>query len=98
VSAAQGAFINQLLLKLATTTPNIDSALLLATGASQLRSVFTAEELPGILVAYMHGLKVAFAIALAAVGLSLCLTPFNSWKKINALADPPADTSTTAAV
>lgn len=98
VSAAQSAFVNQLLIKLAKTAPNIDSSLVLATGASELHQVFTPNELPGVLVAYMHGLKAAFAIALTAVGVSLLLTPLNSWKKINAHADPTSDTSSTSAV
>lgn len=83
MSAAQSAFINQLLLKPVTTAPKVDPALVLATGARQLRSVFTSEEMPGILLAYMHILKVAFAIAIADVGLFFCLTPFHSRKKIN---------------
>lgn len=70
-----------ILLKLATTASNVDLSLVLATGASQLRSVFTAKEMHGILIAYMYGLKVAFALAIAAVGLPFLSYPFPHTEK-----------------
>ncbi|EED18980.1 efflux pump antibiotic resistance protein, putative [Talaromyces stipitatus ATCC 10500] len=98
VAAAQSALFNQLLHKLASTAPNIDAALVLGTGASELRNVFTSEEMTAILPAYMAGLKVAFAISVTAVGLAFCLSPFNNWKKIDAHRDAPDDTPIGAAV
>ncbi|KAL2834781.1 MFS general substrate transporter [Aspergillus pseudoustus] len=84
VAAAQAAFVNQLILKLAATAPNIDSALVVATGASELRDVFSAQQMTAILPAYMTGLKVAYAISIAAAGIAFCLSPFNNFKKIDA--------------
>lgn len=43
-----------------------------------------------ILPSYMAGLKVAFAISIAAVGLAFCLSPFNNLGKINAHASSRA--------
>ncbi|KAL8882141.1 MAG: hypothetical protein Q9198_000813, partial [Flavoplaca austrocitrina] len=51
VSSAQAAFVNQMLAKLSVSAPGVDAQQLIATGASELRNVFTPEELPGILVA-----------------------------------------------
>lgn len=84
MTAAQGAFVNQIIIKLATTAPSINSALVISTGASELRDVFTAEQMTSILPAYMTGLKVAYAISIAAAGIAFCLSPFNNFKKIDA--------------
>lgn len=72
-SAGQSAFVNRLIANLPHTAPGIDPTLVLATGASQLRNVFTPEQLPGILEAYMLGIKAAFAVSLAFCGFAfLC--------------------------
>jgi hypothetical protein len=38
--------------------------MVVATGATNIHKVFTPEQLPGILEAYMHGLRVTFLLAL----------------------------------
>lgn len=91
MAVAQSALFNQLLDKLASTAPNINAALVLGTGASELRNVFTPEDMTAIVPAYMAGLKVAFAISLTAAGLAFCFSPFNNWKKIDAHRDAPDD-------
>ncbi|KAJ5199662.1 hypothetical protein N7491_009540 [Penicillium cf. griseofulvum] len=82
VAAAQAAFVNQIVTKLSTTS--INTALVVSTGASELRDVFTDEQMTAILPAYMTGLKVAYAISIAAAGIAFCLSPFNNFKKIDA--------------
>ncbi|KAK9414652.1 putative HC-toxin efflux carrier TOXA [Seiridium unicorne] len=82
ISSAQAAFINQMLSKLAESAPGIDGATVIATGATQLREVFTAEELPGVLVAYMHGIKAAFAVSVGFAGLSFLSTLLMPWGKL----------------
>lgn len=57
---------------------------MVSTGASELRKVFTSDQMSAILPAYMSGLKVAYAISIAAAGIAFCLSPFNSFKKIDA--------------
>ncbi|OOQ82821.1 hypothetical protein PEBR_37455 [Penicillium brasilianum] len=84
VAAAQAAFVNQIIVKLAATAPIINSALVVSTGATELRDVFTAEQMTAILPAYMKGLKVAFSISIAAAGIAFCFSPFNNFKKTNA--------------
>lgn len=47
--------------------------LVLLTGASELHNVFPPDVLPGVLQAYMVGLKAAFAVAVAFSGVAfLC--------------------------
>ncbi len=65
--------MNILLATLPRTAPGVDPGLVLLTGASDLRNVFHADVLPGILEAYMQGIKGAFAVAVAFAGLAfLC--------------------------
>lgn len=72
-SAGQAAFVNRLLATLPRTAPGVDPGLVLLTGASELQNVFTPDVLPGILEAYMVGLKGAFAVAVSFSGVAfLC--------------------------
>jgi MFS transporter, DHA2 family, glioxin efflux transporter len=72
-SAGQAAFANRLLATLPKTAPGVAPGLVLLTGASELNDVFPADALPGILEAYMTGLKAAFAVAVAFSGAAfLC--------------------------
>lgn len=82
VSAGQTAFTNRLLTRIPVTAPGVSPELVVATGAAQLRSVFSKEDIPGILVAYMDGLKVAFALAVALAGVTLPIAVFSRWQSI----------------
>lgn len=68
--------------KLATTAPTVDRFRILTTGASELRTVFP-DELQGILVAYMRGIKIAFALAIAGAGVSFLLSFGSRWRRLN---------------
>ena len=80
ISAGEAGFINKLVQRLPTTAPEVNPQTVALTGASQLRSVFSAQELPGILVAYMDGLKVTFAITIAATCIAFLLAFTPRWK------------------
>ncbi|KAL1871162.1 hypothetical protein Daus18300_004907 [Diaporthe australafricana] len=86
VSASQSAFVNVLIKTLPFSAPGVDPARVIATGATELRKAFTPEELPGILVAYMHGLKISFAVALASTAMALVVVLFSKWKRLNTAA------------
>lgn len=86
VSAAQSAFVNVLVKTLPYTAPGVSPAQVVATGATELRTVFSAEQVPGVLVAYMKGLKITFAISLASTGLTLVISLFSRWKRLNTAA------------
>ncbi|KAI1271401.1 major facilitator superfamily domain-containing protein [Xylaria sp. FL0933] len=66
VNAAQSAFVNRLLIAIPGSAPGVDPSLVVATGTLAFRSTFSKDQLPGIPEAYMVGIKIAFAIALAA--------------------------------
>ena len=64
---------------------------MLNTGAAQIRTVFSAEEDPAILEAYMAGLKVAFALAIALMGLSFVLSLVPRWDSLRPEQDQKRD-------
>ena len=83
ISAAQAGFANRLLTEVPIKAPGVNPALVIATGATQLRSVFSAHDLPGILVAYLDGLKVGFAIAIACACIAFVVSFAPHWRKLN---------------
>ena len=87
VSAAQSAFVNVLLKTLIHSAPHVNPASVVVTGATDLRKAFTPEQLPGVLEAYMRGLKISFAIGLASAGVALVVNVlFGHRKKLNTAA------------
>ncbi|KZT52965.1 major facilitator superfamily transporter [Calocera cornea HHB12733] len=86
ISAGQSIFTNRLLNTLAKTAPSVDPALVIATGATDLHQVFPADVLPGILRAYMDGLKDTYALAIAALGIASVVSIFVEWRNIEGVA------------
>ena len=74
VSTAQAAPVNVLVKVLTHSAPGVKPAAVVSTGATDLRKVFLADQLFGILVAYSSELKIAFAIALASSGMTFIIT------------------------
>jgi hypothetical protein len=83
ISAAQCAFNNQLIRELARRLPEIDPAVVLATGATRIRQDFPASQVPIVLEAYMVGLKAVFAVMIAAYGISSLVSVFGSWERLD---------------
>lgn len=82
ISAGQAGWANKMLKLIAEKVPDVSPGLVVATGASELRDVFTAEQLPGILDAYMEGIRVPIAIAIALACVSTVLAFAPRWEKI----------------
>jgi hypothetical protein len=70
VSVGQSLFTNKLVKSVPQFVPGVDPQLVVATGATELRTVFSAEELPGIIASYMAGLKDAYALGIALAGMT----------------------------
>ncbi|KAI1394199.1 MFS gliotoxin efflux transporter glia [Hypoxylon trugodes] len=96
-SSAQAAFVNQLVAKLPSTAPTVDPLLVIATGATKLREVFPPEELSGILLAYMHGIKAVFAVSIAMSGVAFLVTALIPWSRLPTHAKAPEDVVVMAA-
>lgn len=59
---------------LSRTAPTVDRNLVIITGASELRHTFGPDVLPGVLEAYMVGIKAAFAVSIAFAGTAFLLS------------------------
>jgi hypothetical protein len=70
--------------ELAKTAPDVDPQMVIGTGATQIRHTFPAEQVPGIVLAYMAGIKVTFALVVGLVGFTCVVGLFVPWKKLNA--------------
>ncbi|KAK3381230.1 putative efflux pump antibiotic resistance protein [Podospora didyma] len=82
VSAAQSAFVNRLIGSLAVNVPGLNPMIVVGTGASELRRVFPPELLPGIVVAYMDGLRASFAVAIGLASVAFLSTALVPWKRL----------------
>jgi hypothetical protein len=85
VSVGQSVFANKLIQTVPQLVPSVDPKLVVATGATELRKVFTSSELPGIIASYMAGLKDAYALGIALSGLAVIvaaiMTVFD-WRRL----------------
>jgi len=69
--------------ELARKLPEIDPAIILATGATRIRQDFPASQVPIVLDAYMVGLKAVFAVMIAAYGISTFVSVFGNWERLD---------------
>ena len=79
VACAQAAFATTLVNRIKVHAPSVDPNVLLHLGATQLREQYAGDELQSVLMAYMDGLKVAFAIAVALLGMGFLLALAPKW-------------------
>lgn len=63
--------------------PHVSQSQLIRTGATDIRHVFDATEIPFVIQAYMDGLKVAFALVIASAGIALIVSLGSKWKRLN---------------
>jgi hypothetical protein len=84
LAAAQSGFVNQIVHKLANSAPSVNPALVTGTGATAVHRLFSGAELDGVVRAYVWGIKVVFAITIAACGLTVPFSLCNKWTNVNA--------------
>ncbi|KAJ4051529.1 hypothetical protein NW761_014164 [Fusarium oxysporum] len=83
LSASQSAFVNRLLSSLPSSIEGVEPALIVETGATQIRSTFAPDVVPDIISAYMVGIKTAFMIAIAGTSLAFVFSWGSKWERIN---------------
>ncbi|KAK1997844.1 major facilitator superfamily transporter [Colletotrichum falcatum] len=83
VAAAQSGFLITVLKEVAENVPGVDPAVVALTGATQIRSAFPAESVPGVIRAYMEGLKITFALVIVGAGVAFLLSLGSRWSKLN---------------
>jgi hypothetical protein len=86
VSAAQAAFSNEMIKSLLQNVPTVNPAQVIAVGAIDIRKHFGSEELPGIIQAYMDGLKVIFIFIIAMSGAATVASIAMPWINIKKVA------------
>lgn len=91
VSAGQAVFGNILLRQIKITAPSVDPDLLLSVGASELRKTFTPAQLPGVLAAYMAGLKGTFYLATALLAITAPIALMPKWEPLRPPTPAPKD-------
>src|SRR5271155_3381188 len=84
ISAGQAGFANKLIQEVPEKVPGVNPSLVITTGATDLRKVFSAAQLPGILSAYIDGLRVAFSIGLAVACVAFILSFTPRWESLKA--------------
>lgn len=82
ISAGQAAFVNTLIGRLPATAPGVDPLDVVTTGATDIRSVFSADVVPGIMEAYMDGIHIALVLPIVATGFAFVMSVFSKWQKL----------------
>ena len=82
ISIAQNIFSNGLKSNLPKYAPGVDPEVVINAGAAYLRKAVTAAQLPGVLLAYMDGLKQAFIISIACGAIATICACFVEWKSV----------------
>lgn len=83
VSAGQSIFQNELIKKLLSTNPDIPPLSVASADATTLRHLFTPEQLDGILESYVHGLSLAFALAIPVTAIGTLIACVPKWVRLN---------------
>lgn len=65
------------------TAPGVSPTALLATGVTELRLVFPGDQITGVLLAYMEGIRAAFAVGIAMAGMAFLISLFSKWNRIH---------------
>ncbi|KAK1059382.1 MFS sugar transporter [Friedmanniomyces endolithicus] len=82
ISVAQNVFTNTLLGNLKKVVPDLDPAVVLATGATSLRTVIPSQYYAGVQVAYNSSLMNTFYVAVAMAVVSAAGAAFMEWKSV----------------
>ena len=82
VSAAQSIFNNELVRKLATLGTGVNPSRVIQAGSTGITDTFTKDQVTGILLSYMKGLKASWAMGIALAGVTLFISFWPEWRSI----------------
>lgn len=82
ISAGENIFTNKLLQGLRSAAPELDPAVVLTTGATQLRQAVESQFLPGVIFAYNGALIKAFYAAVALSSLTIIGSLGMEWRSV----------------
>jgi hypothetical protein len=73
IAIAQALFTNRIIDESKENLPQVDTAKLVSTGATELRRVFSGEQLHAILEIYLDGLRAGYYLAISCGAVALLL-------------------------
>lgn len=82
ISVGQNVFTNQLIKNLKLAVPDLDTGLVLRTGATELKHAIPEQFLNGVLSAYNLALTQTFYVSVACASLSIIGALFIEWKNM----------------
>lgn len=82
ISIAQNIFINSLTREIPVYAPDMDPRVIIAAGATWVRTVTPEYLLQGVLVAYTKAITSAFILAIATAGIAFCVSFGMEWKSV----------------
>ena len=82
ISIAQNIFSNTLIKEIPKHTTGVNSAMIVAAGATHIREVTPPSQLAGVLLSYDKAVTTAFILAIACAGIATCLSTLFEWKSV----------------
>ncbi|KAM5520373.1 HC-toxin efflux carrier TOXA 18 [Fusarium oxysporum f. sp. phaseoli] len=82
IAAAQTSFLQTMLKEMREMAPQVSQSQLVQTGATEIRQVFDENVIPFVIRTYMEGLKVAFALVIAATGVAFTVSLGTRWSRL----------------
>jgi hypothetical protein len=82
ISVGQNVFTNQLIKNLASVVPDLNSAIVRNSGATELKNVISPDFLSGVLVAYNQTLTQVFYVSVATAALSIVGAAVVEWRSM----------------
>lgn len=82
IAVAQTSFLQTMLKQMREMAPQVSQSQLVQTGATEIRHVFDENVILLVLRSYMDGLKVAFALVIAAAGVAFAVSLGSRWSKL----------------
>ncbi|KAF1973473.1 putative MFS transporter [Bimuria novae-zelandiae CBS 107.79] len=73
IAIAQSLFTNRIIAEATESLPDLDTAKLVNTGATELRRVFAGEQLDAVLEVYLEGLRAGYYLAITCGGIAFAI-------------------------
>ena len=81
--AAQSILDNLLLTNLPHLAPTVDPQAVIRAGATEIRASSAADAVPGIVEAYLRGLRAVYVMVIVLTGIAALAAATNRWKKLS---------------
>ena len=73
---------NTLLTSLPSLSPAVDPKQVIQAGATEIRSNYAPDAVPGIVEAYLKGLRAVYILIIAFTGAAAVVAASNRWEKL----------------